>query len=460
MTGARSLFALFRELLNNWNRHKDARLGAALAYYAVFSLVPLMLVLIGLAGLVFGREAAEAQLLAALRTWLGSDGANTIGLLIDNARQTGAGGTATVVGMVTLLMGSLGLFGQLQSAFNTIWEAPPPAHGFRRALRDRGALMLMVAGVGALLLVSLVTSPVLTGLGRALSAGVPGSSALPEVLHLSASFAGTAILFAMLYRFLPDAPVGWHDVWPGALLASALFSAGHFLIALYVGMTTVGSAFGAASSLVALLIWIYYSAQIVLFGAEVSHLATLRRVPPASVPGAPGMPRSAVNTHHISEETSMNAQHAEIVRRIRAAGEALTRAVGAVPAVRQAVAPKPGEWSVRQALVHTRDVALFAYGLRARRLIAETEPVFQTYNEDEFRKTHPDSGESAADIASLIAMEHEALARLLSALPDADWQKTGSHPEFGTRTLEFFAQRLAEHGEEHAAQIADIAQSL
>lgn len=156
----------------------------------------------------------------------------------------------------------------------------------------------------------------------------------------------------------------------------------------------------------------------------------------------------------------MNAQHAEIVRRIRAAGEAITQAVAAVPAAKHAVAPKPGEWSVRQALVHTRDVALFAYGLRARRLIAETEPVFQTYNEDEFRKTHPDTGESAADIAYLISNEHEALARLLSSLSDADWQMTGSHPEFGTRTLEFFAQRLAEHGEEHAAQIADIAKGL
>ncbi len=156
----------------------------------------------------------------------------------------------------------------------------------------------------------------------------------------------------------------------------------------------------------------------------------------------------------------MNAHHAEIVRRIRAAGDAIAKAVAAVPADKHAVTPKPGEWSVRQVLVHTRDVAVLAYGLRARRLIAETDPVFQTYNEEEFRKTHPDTGESAADIAYLITAEHEMMARLLSSLADADWQKTGSHPEFGTRTLEFFAQRLAEHGEEHVAQIAEIAKSL
>jgi len=156
----------------------------------------------------------------------------------------------------------------------------------------------------------------------------------------------------------------------------------------------------------------------------------------------------------------MNLQHAEIIRRIRASGEAITQAVAAVPAAKQAIVPNAGEWSVRQALAHTRDVAIFAYGLRSRRLIAETEPVFQSYDEGEFRKAHPDAGESASDIAYLIAAEHEMMARLLSSLSDADWQKSGSHPEFGSRTLEFFAQRMAEHAEEHAAHIAAIARSL
>ncbi len=282
MTAARSLFALSRDLLNNWNRHKDSRLGAALAYYAVFSLAPLLLILIGLAGLVFGPEAAEAQLLAGLRTWLGPEAAGAVRLLVDNARQAGAGGSATVLGLLTLLFGALGLFAQLQDALNTIWDVPPDGRGIRRALRDRGMLLVMVLGVGALLLVSLVTSPALTGLGRILTEDVPGRRMLLEALHLSASFAGTAILFAMLYRFLPDAAVRWRDVWPGALLASALFSAGRFLIALYVGVSVASSIFGAASSLVALLIWIYYSAQIILFGAELSHLATLRRAPMAA----------------------------------------------------------------------------------------------------------------------------------------------------------------------------------
>ena len=281
MTAARSLVALIKNLLDNWNRHKGSRLGAALAYHALFSLVPLLLLLIGLAGLVFGPAAAEAQLLAGLRAWFGAEGTDAIRLLIENARQAGVGGSATVLGLITLVLGALGLFGQLQDALNTIWEVPPSAQRYRRMLRDRGVLLLMVAGVGALLLVSLVTSPILTGLGNTLSGGMPGSRVLLEMLHLSISFAGTATLFAMLYRFLPDAPVGWHDAWPGALLASALFSAGHFLIALYVGTTSVGSVFGAASSLVALLIWIYYSAQIVLIGAELSHLMMLRRMPQA-----------------------------------------------------------------------------------------------------------------------------------------------------------------------------------
>ena len=152
----------------------------------------------------------------------------------------------------------------------------------------------------------------------------------------------------------------------------------------------------------------------------------------------------------------MNAEQQDIVNRIRAAGQAIVQAVSAVPADKQDTAPRAGEWSVRQVLLHTRDVALFAYGLRLRRLIAETAPVFQTYDEDEFRKTHPDAGESASDLARMIAAEHEQTALLLAHLPAADWQKAGSHPEYGTRTLEFFARRLAEHGEEHAAQIAAI----
>ena len=153
----------------------------------------------------------------------------------------------------------------------------------------------------------------------------------------------------------------------------------------------------------------------------------------------------------------MTAEHQQLIQRIRASAEAIEQAVAAIPAARQTVAPKPGEWSVKQVLLHTRDVAMLAYGLRTRRLLFETDPVFANYDEEAYRALNPGDAESVADIVHMIVEEHDLIARVLSALPDDAWQRSGRHPESGVRTIEFFARRFAAHAEEHAAQIASAA---
>ena len=152
----------------------------------------------------------------------------------------------------------------------------------------------------------------------------------------------------------------------------------------------------------------------------------------------------------------MTAEHQQLIQRIGASAEAIERAVAAIPSNRQTVAPKPGEWPVKQVLLHTRDVSMLAYGLRIRRLLFETDPVFASYDEDAYRVLNPGDADSVADIMRMIVEEHDLIARMLSALPDDAWERSGHHPETGVRTIEFFARRTAEHAEEHAAQIAAL----
>jgi DinB superfamily len=152
----------------------------------------------------------------------------------------------------------------------------------------------------------------------------------------------------------------------------------------------------------------------------------------------------------------MTAEHQQLIHRIRASAEAIEQGVAAIPSNRQTVAPKPGEWSVKQVLLHTRDVAMLAFGLRIRRLLFETEPVFVSYEEDAYRALNPGDADSVTDIVRMIVEEHDLIARMLAALPDDGWERSGRHPETGVRTIEYFARRTAEHAEEHAAQIGAL----
>jgi membrane protein len=273
----KSLLKLIRSLVletyEEWTRDRASRLAAAMSYYTIFSIAPLLVIAIGVAGLVFGREAAMNQVVGQIRGLVGNDGAQVIQSILQNASKTTSGIVATLAGVVTLLIGASGAFGQLQDSLNTIWEVKPrKGRGIKGVLRDRLLSFAMVLVIGFLLLLSLMLSAVLAGVGKYLSDMLPMSSAFLQAMNFGLSLAVTGFLFALIFKVLPDAIIRWRDVWVGALVTAVMFSLGRFLIGLYLGRSSIGSAYGAAGSLVVLLLWIYYSAQILFLGAEFTQV--------------------------------------------------------------------------------------------------------------------------------------------------------------------------------------------
>lgn len=263
------LWAILKEAGPEWVADKAPRLGAALAYYTIFSIAPLLVIAIGIAGLVFGEEAARGQITSQVSKVVGQQGGEAIQAMVQSASKSSKGAIATVLGIVMLLFGAAGLFGQLQDALNTIWEVQPkPGRGVWGFVRDRFLSFSMVLGVAFLLLVSLVVSSALAAIGGLLGDWQTGAVGLGVTALLDLVVITT--LFALIYRFVPDAEIAWRDVWLGASLTAALFTLGTFFIGLYLGQAGVGSAYGAAGSLAVLLVWLYYSAQIFLFGAELT----------------------------------------------------------------------------------------------------------------------------------------------------------------------------------------------
>lgn len=271
------IISLLKETLREWREDGVTRLAAALAYYMTFSLAPLLVLIIAIAGLVGGREAAQNQTMAQVEDLLGSDGREFVQGMIESASRPTTGLLATLIGAVTLLFGALGVFGELQNSLNTIWEVKPkPARGFfdgmKRFVVDRLLSFTMVLGIGFLLLASLVISAALSALGEYIGTRWPVADIWLEVINFVISFAVITLLFAMIFKFLPEVNIVWRDVWLGAAVTSALFTLGKFLIGLYLGRSEVGNTFGAAGSLAILLIWIYYSAQILFLGAEFTQV--------------------------------------------------------------------------------------------------------------------------------------------------------------------------------------------
>lgn len=271
------MFFLLRETIKEWREDGANRLAAALAYYTTFSLAPLLVLILAIAGLVGGREAAQTQTMAQVENLLGSDGREFVQGMIESASRPTTGWLATLIGAVTLLFGALGVFGELQNSLNTIWEVKPkPAKGLldgiERFIIKRLLSFTMVLGVGFLLLASLVISAAVSALGEFIGSRWPLADFWLQLINFIVSFAVTTLLFAMIFKFLPEIKLAWKDVWLGAAVTSALFSLGKFLIGLYLGRSEVGNTFGAAGSLAILLIWIYYSAQILFFGAEFTQV--------------------------------------------------------------------------------------------------------------------------------------------------------------------------------------------
>jgi membrane protein len=268
-----------------WSEDRAPRLGAALAYYTAFSIAPLLVIAIAIAGLLLGEEAARGQIVAQIAGLVGPDSARAIQDMIANAQRPASGVIATALGTGTLLLGASGVFGQLQDALNTIWEVESkPGRGLRGMLRDRFFSFTMVLGTGFLLLVSLILTSALSGLTAGFADTGPVLETLGHALDLLLSLAVTTLLFALIYRYIPDVKIAWNDVWVGAALTAVLFAIGKTAIGLYLGRASVGSAYGAAGSLVVLLAWVYYAAQILLFGAELTQVYANRwgsRVEPA-----------------------------------------------------------------------------------------------------------------------------------------------------------------------------------
>ncbi len=274
---AAAIVPLLKETFAEWTEDKVSRLAAALAYFTIFSIAPLLIIAISVAAIFFGEEAARGQIVGQIQGLMGQEGASAIESMIANANQMEGGVISTIIGIVILLFGASGVFGQLQDALNTIWEvAPRPGQGVMTFLRSRFLSFGMVLVIAFLLLVSLVISAAIVGVSSYMTEVAPAMGVLWEGINFLVSFGVITLLFALIYRVLPDVRIAWGDVWIGAAVTALLFTIGRTLIGLYLGNAAVGSAYGAAGSLVVLLIWIFYSAQILLFGAEFTQVYARR----------------------------------------------------------------------------------------------------------------------------------------------------------------------------------------
>ena len=268
---------VLKQTSSEWLEDNAARLGAALAFYSVLSLAPLLVIVLAIAAVVFGEEAARGQIVAQIEGMVGTEGARAIQDMIAHAQRPEAGVIATVLGVIMLLFGAAGVFGQLQDALNTIWEVQAkPGRGVWGFLKARYFSFAMVLGTGFLLLVSLVLSAALAALGKYMTDALPGLGPVWQVVNFGVSFGVVTLLFALIFKVVPDVKIAWKDVWIGAALTALLFTLGKFLLGLYLGRSSIGSAYGAAGSLVVLVVWIYYSAQILFFGAEFTQVYAKR----------------------------------------------------------------------------------------------------------------------------------------------------------------------------------------
>lgn len=262
-------WSMVKQTFSEWNEDKVPQLGAALAFYTALSIAPLLVISLAIAGMVFGEEAARGQIQQQMGSLVGEQGGKAIQQMITSASKPSEGILATVLSTVILIIGASGVFGQMQQSLNTIWEVQPkPGRGILGMIRDRFLSVAMVFGVAFLLLVSLLLSAALTSMATLLNRLPESLYWLSEVIHFGVTFVVITMLFAMMYKYLPDVKIAWRDVWLGAIITSALFTVGKFAIGLYLGHSSMASSYGVAGSFVVLLVWVYYSSQILFFGAE------------------------------------------------------------------------------------------------------------------------------------------------------------------------------------------------
>ncbi|GAA6624051.1 YihY/virulence factor BrkB family protein [Scytonema sp. NUACC26] len=269
----RDIWALLKETYKEWSDDKASRLAAALSYYTIFSIAPLLIIVIAIAGVVLGEEAARGAISNQLQGLIGQAGAEVIQTAIENASQPQTGTIASLISIVVLIFGATGLFSELQDSLNTIWEVQPkPGRAIKTMVRKRFASFAMVIAIGFLLLVSLVLSAVLAGIVNYFSNLLPGIDFIWQIVNFVLGFVVTTILFGLIFKVLPDVKITWNDVIIGAALTSLLFSIGRYLLGQYLGNGSFGSTYGAAGSLVVILAWVNYAAQILFFGAEFTQV--------------------------------------------------------------------------------------------------------------------------------------------------------------------------------------------
>jgi membrane protein len=294
-------FALLKRAAVAWNDDDASSMGAALAFYTVFAIAPLLVMVIAVAGLIFGRDAAQSQILDQLRSLTGEPGVRAMEQLLEGARSSTTSVIVAVVGTAILLLGTTSVFAELYGDLNRIWRSPslPRASGIVHLIRTRILSFGMILGVGFLLLVSLVVSAALAAAGDWWGSRFTAWTITVQVVNAAFNLGTITVAFAMIYKFLPRAAIAWRDVWIGALMTAMLFQIGKFVIGLYLGTTYIASAFGAAGSLVVFLVWVYYSAEIFLLGAEFTWVYAYRvgsragEAPPDPPPPRSGRPLTA-----------------------------------------------------------------------------------------------------------------------------------------------------------------------
>jgi membrane protein len=267
------ILGVFRRAVWAWWEDNALRLGASLAYYTLFAIAPVLLVAIAIAGLVFGPEAVRGEIVGQLRALLGQEGARAVQSMLEGASKRESGWIATIIGSVTFVFASTGAFLELQTVLNTIWRVKPdPNANLAAYIQDRIRSFGIVLAIGFLLLVSLAISAALAAANAWIGRRAPAVPLLWQALHGLVSIGVITVLFAMLYRFLPDVQLEWRDVITGAFVTAVLFSIGKQVIGLYLGQSSTASTYGAAGSVIVLLLWVYYSTQIMLLGAEFTRI--------------------------------------------------------------------------------------------------------------------------------------------------------------------------------------------
>lgn len=300
----KNLPTILKLTYQGWKEDKASRLSAALAYYTVFSLAPMLVIAIAVASLIWQREAVQEQVMSQIQGLIGVQGVEFISSLLESAGSPAEGITATIVGIITLLFGALGVFNELHNSLNTIWEVrEEKVEGFWNSVKqivvNRFLSFTMVLGIGFMLLVSLVISAGISATEEVVASVLPFHEFILQLINTVISIGIITGFFALIFKILPDAEVAWNDVWLGAFVTALLFSIGKLLIGLYLGSSAIASSFGAAGSLVLLLLWVYYSAQILFFGAEFTQVYANKygsRIVPEGQTAAPARPELSPGT--------------------------------------------------------------------------------------------------------------------------------------------------------------------